>query len=272
MRLAIFSDLHFRRLGETEYYPGLERKLVKHAEPLIANLIKDINEYAPDVVVNLGDIIEHVDRATDIKNLKTMAGVLKQINAPLYSVVGNHEIINLGVAEVAKLLGVPLEHRRGATFSVDVGGYHLVFLSPCDTEQLMPAGYKMKRVISDADLAWLEGDLARNKLPTIVFTHFGLAKDDMRGNHWFGDEPHRAEAFLENGEKVKGILRGAGNLLAVFSGHHHWTKTIVEDGIAYHVVGSLIEDTDGSGVPDGVWLKVEVDGGEVSVQEQRVGF
>jgi len=257
--------LHFRRLGDTEYYRGLERKLIRFAEPLFSKLVKDINDFAPDAVVNLGDIIEHVNVQTDTKNLEKISSVLKQINAPLFSCVGNHEVINLEPAKVANLLG-----QEKPTFSADVGGHHLVFLSPSDKETDMPGGYKMKRTISDADLLWLKNDLKNNRLPTIVFTHFGLAKDDLAGNHWFGSDLYRAEGFLENEDAVKDVLHESKNLLCVFNGHHHWTKTVMENGIPYHTVGSLIEDTTGKGVPDGVWFKVEICGGKLDISEQHV--
>ena len=56
-------------------------------------------------------------------------------------------------------------------------------------------------------------------------------------------------------------------LLAVFSGHQHWTKKKVEDGIRYYVVGSLTENIHDDGIPDGVYFEVDIEGNQIEVKE-----
>ena len=51
----------------------------------------------------------------------------------------------------------------------------------------------------------------------------------LAGNHDLRSMSSRTE--------VKELLKKDKNLLAVFSGHQHWTKKTVEDGISYYVVG-----------------------------------
>ena len=98
--------------------------------------------------------------------------------------------------------------------------------------------------------------------------HFGLAEDAQEGNYWFASCPE--EGLLANRRQVKDILKRSGKVLAVFSGHQHWTKTIVEEGISYFLVGSMTENIGGDGVPDGVYLVAETDGKQIAVTEHHI--
>jgi hypothetical protein len=161
---------------------------------------------------------------------------------------------------------------KNPTFSVDVSGYHFVFLGLYAETKGSTAhgGIAKTRVLLDEDLQWLKDDIKKNKLPSLVFLHYGVAEDDMKGNWWFERSPEHA--LLQNRKDLKKILKTDKNLLAVFSGHQHWTKRIVEDGIKYFVLGSLVEDVHGNGVPEGIWLEVDIDGKEIKVKERNMEF
>lgn len=90
----------------------------------------------------------------------------------------------------------------------------------------------------------------------------------MKGNWWFESCPETA--LLGNRKELKEILKSDKNLLAVFSGHQHWTKKIIEDGIPYYVVGSMTEYISNDGVPDGVYFIVEFDGEKLYVIEKHI--
>ena len=40
------------------------------------------------------------------------------------------------------------------------------------------------------------------------------------------------------------------NVKGIFSGHHHWTKKIIDDGLIYYVLGSMTENINNDGIPD----------------------
>ena len=60
------------------------------------------------------------------------------------------------------------------------------------------------------------------------------------------------------------------SILAVFSGHQHWTKKIIENGITYYIVGSLVENINGDDRPDGVYYIIDVNGDKVDVLEKHL--
>jgi len=111
-------------------------------------------------------------------------------------------------------------------------------------------------------------DLKQNNLPCIIFTHFGVAEDEMKGNWWFERGPNCA--LLGNRIELKEILKNDKNLLAVFSGHQHWTKKLIEDNIIYYVIGSLTENINNDGIPDGVYFEVDLEGNKLKVDKHHL--
>lgn len=259
MRLVIFSDLHYvpsSMLGEQSDDSG--RKLTRFAEPMLNSLIKKVNEdIKPDLVLNLGDMIEDFkNHDIDVVNLKDIWNRLKAFNCPFYSIVGNHDLRTMNSrSELAEIMGYD-----DLTYSFDMGGYHFVML-----------GLNVKsRAISESDLEWLKDDLNKNKLPFLVFVHYGVAEDEMVGSFWFSE--NKAAALIENRDELKKILKSHEELVAVFSGHQHWTKTTVEDGVCYFVLGSLTENINGDGIPDGVYFEVELSGKTISVKQNHINI
>jgi len=268
MKLVVFSDIHYAPNPPINNGSNLGKKLTDCALPVLKSLIDRINyDIRPDAVVNLGDLIEDFnDHDQDIINLNYIWDVLKEINTPFYSIIGNHDLRSMqSRREVEQIMGY-----RNATFSVNVKDCHLIFLglnvnTQAGTEE---GGIQKTRTVSKEDLEWLKKDLERNTLPCMVFTHYGLAEDDMKGNYWFSECPE--SALLQNREEVKDVLNNNRNVIAVFSGHQHWTKRITEGEIDYYVVGSLVENVNDNGIPDGVYFDITVEQNELRVNEEHV--
>lgn len=75
---------------------------------------------------------------------------------------------------------------------------------------------------------------------------------------------------MSNRKEVKEIIKTDENVVAIFNGHQHWTKQLKEDGKNYYVVGSLIENVGMQGLPDGVYLEVELENRKVKVIEKHI--
>lgn len=265
LKLVIFSDLHYLDEQHEEQY---NRKLTKLAIPLLEKLEEKINNnIKPDICIYLGDFIEDTNNHDqDIKNLKYIYNKFKKIKVPFYAVPGNHDLRSMNFREeVENIMGY--DH---STFSINVKGYHLVFLGLDVRKDLGTenGGIFKTQFISDDDLEWLKKDLKENDLPCIILNHFGIAEDDMNGNWWFESYPEYA--LLGNRKELKEILKSKNNIIGVFSGHQHWTKKLKEDNIDYYVVGSLTENINNNGIPDGVYFEVNIEDDKVNIVEKHI--
>ncbi len=268
MKIVIFSDIHYAPEPPINNGSIIDRKLTQYSIPLIRKIIDEINNnIKPDIVINLGDLVEDFfNHDMDIVNISYIWNLLKKIKPPFYSVAGNHDLRSMNSRiEVEEIM----EYNH-STFSIDFDEYHLVFLGlNVDNEASTEYGGILKaQFISEDDLKWLKKDLTTTNLPVLVFTHFGVAEDNMTGNWWF--EEHPDHAVLGNRKEVKEIFKNNSNILGVFSGHQHWTKKLKEDGIAYYVIGSLTENINDDGVPDGIYFEVDVDSGNLIVEEHHI--
>lgn len=267
-KIVFFSDLHYAPEKPINNGSIIERKLMEYAQPLLQKLIYKINsEIKPDLIIYLGDLVEDFnDHDKDIVNLTYVWNEFKNIEGPFYSCIGNHDLRSMSSRkEVEKIMGY--EH---STFSVDINGIHLVILGTDVNNNIgREAGGILKtQFMSKEDFEWLKEDLNQNNLPTIICIHFGIAEDDMKGNWWFESCPE--DALLANRKELKEILENSENILAVFSGHQHWTKHIEEDGIAYHILGSMTENIKDDGIPDGVYFIAEFDGENLEIIEKHI--
>ena len=267
LKMIVFSDLHYAPERPVNNGSRIDRKLTHLALPILQKMTDEINTSKPEVAVFCGDYVEDFNNHDeDLKNMKFIWDKMKDIKVPFYGCVGNHDLRSMqSRTEIEQILGY--EH---STFSVDVNGYHLVVLGTFVNNELgnEEGGIYKTQFISDDDLNWLKKDLEATNKPVIVFCHFGVAEDDMKGNWWFSELPETA--LLGNRKELKQILQDSNKVIAVFSGHQHWTKFLTENGINYYVVGSLTEDMRENGVPDGVFFEVEIDGTNVNVIEKHL--
>lgn len=245
----------------------MSRKLTQFSIPIIDKLIEKINEYKPDMCVCLGDLIEDTfNHDKDIINFTYIWNKLKNINVPFYSVLGNHDLRTMNSrSELEEIMKVP-----NATFSFDLKGYHFIILTSNIREDLGgdDGGIYKAQCVLEEEIKWLKEDLSKNKLPCIIFTHFGLAEDRQIGNYWFEKNPQ--SGLMNNRKVIKEIIKSNNNVIAVFNGHQHWTKQLQEDKINYYVVGSLTDNVDMLGIPDGIYLQIELEDRNIKVKEKHV--
>lgn len=266
-KLIIFSDIHYLDKRPEKLNFNLRRKLTQYSVEIIDKLIDEINKDKPDLAICLGDLIEdRFDHDKDIENYTYIWNKLKNIQVPFYSVIGNHDLRTMNSR---KELEEIMEYEN-ATFSFNMNGYHFVILTTDIREDLGgdDGGVYKAQCMSEKEIKWLKEDLDKNELPCIIFTHFGLAEDKQIGNYWFEKEPE--DGLMSNRKEIKNIIKNDNNIIAIFSGHQHWTKQLKEDGKNYYILGSLTENVDMKGIPDGVYLEVELENSNVKIKEKHI--
>jgi 3',5'-cyclic AMP phosphodiesterase CpdA len=229
MRLALVSDVHF---GPKAWFGGKLRKLSHLAPELTREFVTLCNEIEhPDVVVNLGDVIEDESPEKDREAYGAFAEILGGAKARVLQVAGNHDLVNITQAELAAIWQRPLP----LYYSLDLLGLHLVVLHTVHrrrTDVHLPAEQQ----------EWLASDLAATSLPTLVFLHHPLSEMSLAGNPWFEEHPHIC--YVEERKAVRRVLEASRKVVGVFSGHVHWNHVDVISGIPYVTLQSLTENVD----------------------------
>jgi 3',5'-cyclic-AMP phosphodiesterase len=260
--VALVTDVHF---GPNACFDGKLRKLSDRAPELLrAFSERMVAEIRPDLVVNLGDLIEDESLERDLVRYRTGLELLSTIPAPQCSVAGNHDCIHLDGGTLRRLWGMPPDGPLYRSF--DLAGWHFVVLHSHERQNLdvrLPPG----------ELAWLDADLASTALPIVVLMHHSAAEQDLRGNRWFEHAPHIC--LLDERRELRALLRRHGRVVAVLNGHLHWNHLFVADGIPYVTLQSLTENIhdDAPGEPAAAyavarfepgWLRLEIGGVEPS--------
>ena len=201
MKIALLSDFHY---GFPE-----NRDMEKYLEPEIEEMIAEINSSSPDLVVNLGDFIQHSNREKDLERLEKISELLDEIEAPVYAIPGNHDPMTVSKQEVMQKISV---ENLETYFSIELEGRKLLFLDTIrQIDDLYGAG-----MLGKEQRKWLEEEMETDK-ETVVFSHHLLHHRNLDGNWYFDDKPELAACIDK-----KDFQEIAGeNLRVVFSAHIH---------------------------------------------------
>jgi 3',5'-cyclic AMP phosphodiesterase CpdA len=229
MRFALISDVH---LGPPASYQGKLRKLTHLSEELIRAFVRRMrDEVNPDVVINLGDVLEDENAERDRERYGHFVSMLREIGKPVLHVAGNHDTINLSAQDLCGIWGSNTESH----YSRDYGDVHFAVLRTVE--------HRRTRIELPAEqIRWLEKDLKSTKLPTVVLMHHPASEMHLEGNRWFEGRPHLC--LVGERAALRSVIEKSGKVAAVFNGHMHWNHLDVIKGVPYVTMQSLIENLD----------------------------
>jgi Icc protein len=248
LTLGVIGDMH---IGPRALHDGKLRKLSDQASALAAGFAKRMRQQVhPQLVVNLGDVVQDESPDLDLARYQEGINLLRDAGGELLNVAGNHDQINLDRATLRKCWSWsgdgPLH------YACDRGGIHFVVLYTHER-------YQRDVRLGAEQLAWLEADLARNELPSVVLMHHPAADQDLRGNRWFEGRPH--VCLVEERCRLRELLRADGHTFLVLNGHVHWNHLAVIDGIPFVTLQSLVEniEDDAPGVAAATYGVVQIE-------------
>ena len=262
LRFGVVTDIHF---GPPAHFDGKLRKLTARAPALaraFAHRMRDV--VRPDLVVQLGDCIEDESAEADRKRYRACLDVLRESGCELISVAGNHDRVHHSHAELTEAWALPEAPADGLFYSLNRHGVHFAILATHENKDVDVR-------IDDAQLAWLDADLAGTSAPTVVLMHHAAAEQDLRDNRWFRDHAHLG--LIHERDALRRVIASHAHVVLVLNGHLHWNHAAVIDGVPYVTLQSLIEnlDDDAPGRPanahavvtiDSPWVHVAVHGAE----------
>ena len=154
IKIGIIADAHFYRHSTD----NAKTQLLKQLQ----NFIVVMNDqFHPDFVVELGDKINNVDKATDKFALQEFNKIYRKLNVPRYYVPGNHELYNLTKEEVRSILNIDYEYK-----AFDVKNFHFIILdSQYNPQNNWDRGKERfgEGYIPPLELKWLENNLLQSQ-------------------------------------------------------------------------------------------------------------
>ncbi len=202
------ADFRFVVIGDTR------PKFASEDFRVFEGLIDRINQRAPALVINVGDLVYGYGALSKEKQWDKYERAIRAFTVPYWQLPGNHDVFSATARRIYA--------RRFGRFyqAFDRAGCHFVLLDNCEAGRWGELGPE--------ELAWLKADLGRSTAPNVfVFLHFPV---------W---EPERvAPRYYEFWNQTLHPLFRASRVKAVFGGHYHSYGPSRElDGIRYFITG-----------------------------------
>ena len=181
-----------------------------------------------DFCVQLGDFCPPGDKNAGQK--RKIMSLLREISLPFYHVLGNHDTDENTKSDVLSYMGETSPYT-----SFDVGGVHFIILDACyyrEGERYFSydkGNYKSVKnaeisVIPPVELNWLKNDLAKTKLPSVIFSHQSLIE---------------SRTGIRNADELRRVIESApSRVLLCICGHEHVDRLEHKNGIAYYCLNS----------------------------------
>jgi hypothetical protein len=219
LKLAIISDIHHAPPGPD----GFDVRQVVDA--FVSKAIVDQAE----VLIDLGDRIDDIDRETDLRLSADLADIFKRFSGPRVHLRGNHDVVNLTDLDHERLFG-----QRPGHSVLDLGTCRLVLWEPSVTFN-RKAGFPP----AAGELEWLTATLSADSRPAIVATHIPLSGASMTSNYYF--ENNAAFATYPDAAAVRAGVEATGNAALWLSGHVHWNSLAVVGNVPHVTIQSASE-------------------------------
>lgn len=236
LRVGVCTDLHYADIdtrGSRHYRLGLDR---------LRDAVEAWNRSGVDMVIHLGDLIDagaRTDADAEEGYLRAAAHEIKKAHAPRYYVLGNHCVATIKKARFLRIVG-----QRRAHLSFNRAGYHHVILDGCyrrDGVAYDEGPFDWTDAdIPDTQRRWLADDLARTRLPTLVYVHQRL---DLPADHPYA---------IHSADEIRSILERSRRVVAVVMGHSHDNDLRRIGGIAYITLAAMVEGPREAGSAFGV--------------------
>lgn len=181
----------------------------------ITTFVDAMTARGADMIFQLGDFC-----VPDPRNDAFMAA-WRRFAGPRYHVIGNHDT-DEGHSrdETVAFYGMPANH-----YSFDSHGLHFVVLDGNDPMPDPP--YAGARHVGEAQRAWFADDLAKTKLPTLVFIHQPIDHGK-----------YGATAAARRIIRETNAAAGFDKVVAVFEGHFHLDYMRRIDNVGYFQINS----------------------------------
>lgn len=251
IRIAIISDIHIGKSGETKHHPGLIRQANDQALATLSKTIPLINAHKPDLLIHMGDLIRNnADPEIDKDNTRKGLEALANSEAQVIHLLGNHDCKFLKLSTVTGLYQSRFPQVQFFGLQ-EMQDYQIVWLDMeinADKHAMLPADR----------LHWLS-EVLTVQTPTIIFSHYSLIPIDASGSFYFHQGPKHIH-YLNYQEIIK-TIKGK-SVIACINAHVHLLTHQVIDGIHFISNPAFSENIAGNDYPEnnpGIYSILEID-------------
>jgi 3',5'-cyclic AMP phosphodiesterase CpdA len=266
-KIALLTDTHYDASTDA----GVNRT---HSLDYIDNFVARMTTYLPDLAVNNGDKTGagSTDEATQLSWYQSVLDHFAPVSAHAGEVrdgvtPGNHDFQYMHLASILAKHTAETWMEAGVLYGYfETPGYRFISLDAnyaTNTENHMDYQHQGNGYINPTQLAWLTNTLNSSTKPCIIFVHQPLAEEttDQQGKT---QTPSLTKEIYhtQNRTAVRTVLENSGKVVCVISGHVHWHRLDVINGIPYLTMNDLLE-AQYSGEPisgtTGNWSLIELD-------------
>lgn len=227
LKIVQLSDIHF-----DSTLPSVGSRMYGSSQELFQSAIEDINAMKDvDMVVTSGDNITRPSQSELFKFIKQA----KQIKAPFYTTIGNHDVGMLGNSS-KRFYFKTLKEQYPDTITPEgentyyisnaIKGYKFIFLDGVVDSSVTSQGCFLRK-----QLAWLDKTLSDNADYKIVLVqHHPVVPPFEGGDHW-----------VFNSNEYLNVIDKHKNVVAVLSGHYHCVKASVRNNVAHLSAPALVQ-------------------------------
>lgn len=227
MKIAIVNDIHVGRALE---HGGCVRASSHLVEGRLQGFLHHIQkQHAPDLLVNLGDLIRSESRESDLQSYRRQIALFKQLHMPVLHLLGNHELKAMSCTEIEAIWQEAGFFQKSYGCKA-FGAFTVVWLG------LEARAENPKvRFLPEEQLTWLTEHFKHNHQPTLLFTHCPIDDHNVSGNFFYEatDQRNALALFLDNHADIRRALAQSPSVVAVLQAHLHDFHVKQIDHVSY---------------------------------------
>lgn len=260
MKIAIVNDIH---IGKNLEDKGVIRASSSLVENCLPQILKQIHQqHAPDLLVNLGDLIRSEDATLDAHNYQKALTHFQNFPCPVLHLLGNHELKKLSKETIESLWHASSINQKPYG-SLSLHGVEVIWLSLEHTPNALQ--------LPQEELNWLKQKLSTLERPAFLFSHCAIDDQSVEGNYFYEKNNRQTTPFffLQNREQIRDLLANNPRIQAVFQAHLHHFHITHHDHLPYITCPALADNITAPDLPHNIpeiYTIVKYEGGKMSVK------
>lgn len=227
MKIAILNDVHIGKPLERGQIVRAASHLAEYCLPKLMDHIE--KQHAPDLYINLGDLIRSEDKSEDSLRYQQAIQHFTRIKRPVLHLLGNHDIKHMSPHDV-EAIWKKNGFSQKSFGAREMNGFMLIWLG-----MHYQPGYPFKHCLPHEQLTWLGNTLQNADKPCVVFTHCAVDDQDVSGNFFYEgyEAKDKRGFFLENYEEIQRVISGCPFVKIVVQAHLHYFHAKIINKVPY---------------------------------------